>query len=109
MSPNSKSSGRPALLVSALAVIALAVAACGGEDGGAAREGGGSGDGKTRVVEHAMGTTEISEKPKRVVTLDTGELDSAVALGVTPVGAAEAIPGEGLPDYLAQEVQGTRP
>lgn len=53
-----------------------------------------------------MGTTEITGKPKRVVTLDTGELDSTVALGVTPVGAVEAIPGEGLPDYLAQEVQG---
>lgn len=38
--------------------------------------------------------------PERVVVLDTGELDSAMPLGVKPVGAVEAIPGEGLPSYL---------
>ncbi|MEM8529505.1 MAG: iron-siderophore ABC transporter substrate-binding protein [Chloroflexota bacterium] len=40
-----------------------------------------------RIVTHAMGMTEVSTNPKRVVVLDTGELDNALALGITPVGA----------------------
>lgn len=35
----------------------------------------------------------------RVVTLDTAELDSAMTLGITPVGAARAQADSGLPDY----------
>jgi len=54
----------------------------------------------TRTIKHAMGTTEVPAHPKRVVVLDTGELDTAMTLGVKPVGAVEAIAGEGLPAYL---------
>ncbi|MGH3089192.1 MAG: ABC transporter substrate-binding protein [Rubrobacteraceae bacterium] len=82
-----------------LATTMLALAACGGEAG----EGGGEGNGgesAMRTVEHAMGESEVPENPERVVVLDSGELDSAMTLGVTPVGAVEAIPGEGFPSYL---------
>jgi iron complex transport system substrate-binding protein len=78
----------------ALLLALAALAGCGGDDGGGA-------GGEMRPVAHAMGTTEVPAHPERVVVLDTGELDSAIALGVTPVGAVEAIPGEGVPDYLA--------
>jgi iron complex transport system substrate-binding protein len=44
-----------------------------------------------------MGEAETEGTPGRVVVLDTGELDSAMSLGVTPVGAVE---GLGLPSYL---------
>lgn len=47
-----------------------------------------------------MGEAEIEGTPKRVVVLDTGELDSAMSLGVTPVGSVEAVEGLGLPSYL---------
>lgn len=40
-----------------------------------------------RTITHAMGMTEVSTNPQRVVVLDTGELDNALALGITPVGA----------------------
>lgn len=83
----------PALML--LAVVFLVTAGCGGGSG----EGGGATESE-RVIEHAMGETEISGTPERVVVLDTGELDSAMTLGVKPVGAVEAIPGEGLPAYL---------
>jgi iron complex transport system substrate-binding protein len=43
-----------------------------------------------------MGSTEITGNPKRVVVLDTGELDSVLALGVTPVGAVRADATTGL-------------
>ena len=79
-----------------LLVAAFTLAACGGgaED---------SGDGttpETRTVEHAMGETEISGTPERIVVLDTGELDSAMILGIEPVGAVEAVEGAGYPSYL---------
>jgi iron complex transport system substrate-binding protein len=57
------------------------------------------GDGE-RVIQHVMGETSVPANPQRVVVLDTGELDSALTLGVTPVGAVEALPGLGFPAYL---------
>jgi iron complex transport system substrate-binding protein len=82
-------------------VAAFALVACGGGGAGSsAGEGGEENSSASRTVEHAMGETEISGTPERVVVLDTGELDSAMTLGVKPVGAVEAIPGEGFPSYL---------
>lgn len=86
-----------------LLAASLSLAACGGgEDSGEEGAGGETtGDaGQTRTVEHAMGSSEVPAEPERVVVLDTGELDSALTLGVTPVGATEAVAGEGLPEYL---------
>jgi iron complex transport system substrate-binding protein len=51
-------------------------------------------------VTHARGTTEVPADPQRVVTLEPLELDTAVALGITPVGAAVASNVSGIPAYL---------
>ena len=76
---------------------AVALTAC----GGGSSEGSGSGTtSESRTIEHAMGETEISGTPERVVVLDTGELDSAMTLGIEPVGAVEAVEGMGYPSYL---------
>ncbi|WP_193615372.1 ABC transporter substrate-binding protein [Desertimonas flava] len=56
------------------------------------------------VVVHAMGETEVPADPQRVVVLDSSFLDSAVALGLTPVGATEGFAGGGLPGYLPADV-----
>lgn len=53
-----------------------------------------------RDVQHARGTTQVPDAPRRVVTLEPLELDTAVALGVTPVGAAVASNVAGVPAYL---------
>jgi len=42
-----------------------------------------------------------------VVVLDTGELDSAIALGVTPVGAVRAPVEDGFLEYLSEETEET--
>ncbi|UOY03582.1 ABC transporter substrate-binding protein [Blastococcus sp. PRF04-17] len=55
-----------------------------------------------RTVQHAMGETEIAQRPERVVVLDTGELDSALSLGVTPVGAVTTDVSSGFLSYLAE-------
>ena len=59
-----------------------------------------------RNVTHAAGETCVAENQQRVVVLDTGELDGALSLGVKPVGAVEALPGLGLPDYLSELTEG---
>jgi iron complex transport system substrate-binding protein len=55
---------------------------------------------KERVVKHALGETKVPSNPLRVVVLDTGELDIALALGVKPVGAVIAGAESGFPGYL---------
>lgn len=83
--------------------VALTVTACGGTpDSGAGAGPSASGDAAfPRTVQHAMGETEIPERPERVVVLDTGELDSALSLGVTPVGAVTTDVSSGFLSYLA--------
>lgn len=87
------------------ATTALVISACGDGD---TTSTGKQGDPQTRSVVHAMGTARIAGTPERVVVLDTGELDSAVALGVKPVGAVEPIAGAGFPAYLDDAVKGAK-
>lgn len=60
-----------------------------------------------RSVEHARGVTEVPGQPQRVVTLEPLELDTAVSVGITPVGAAVASNVAGIPAYLG--VEGVEP
>lgn len=86
---------RTALIAAVAALATAALTACGTSDPPASD----SGSGKTHALKHAMGTTDVPVKPKRVVVLDTDKIDTVLTLGVTPVGAA--LPDEaGLPTYL---------
>ncbi|MFJ5674515.1 ABC transporter substrate-binding protein [Streptomyces sp. NPDC093097] len=60
------------------------------------------GDG-SHPVRTAMGEVRVPDAPKRVVVLDTAELDSALTLGVTPVGATRSDVASGFLDYLPQD------
>jgi iron complex transport system substrate-binding protein len=90
------------------AIAVLSLTACAGSAGDADETTtGGSSDGAfPRTVEHAMGSTEISERPERVVVLDTGELDSVLSLGVTPVGAVTTAVDSEFLSYLAEDAAG---
>ncbi|MEU6233981.1 iron-siderophore ABC transporter substrate-binding protein [Kitasatospora sp. NPDC047058] len=83
----------------------LALAACSsGGAGGSGRSdapgaAGGPGTG-TRTVRHARGESTVPARAARVVVLDTDALDSAVTLGVTPVGATAVAEGAPLSGYL---------
>lgn len=57
----------------------------------------------THDVEHARGTTAVPDDPQRVVTLEPLELDTAVAVGIVPVGAAVASNVTGAPEYLGAD------
>ncbi|EOM75477.1 ABC Fe(3+) transporter [Rhodococcus rhodnii LMG 5362] len=54
-------------------------------------------------VEHARGTLDVPAAPERVVVLEPVQLDTSIALGVVPVGAAVASEAVGVPPYLGEE------
>ena len=57
------------------------------------------------TVTHAAGQTCVPRQPLRIVTLDTGELDVVLALGLRPVGAAQTN-ADGFPNYLRASLGG---
>lgn len=66
-----------ALLVSLMPLASTAALAANASQGG-------------RIVASAFGDTHIPATPQRVVTLYQGATDSAVALGITPVGVVDS-------------------
>ena len=93
------------LIVVVSALVALLASGCGGSGAEPGAAGAGGSHAAARTVQHALGSTEITGTPERVVVLDTGELDSVLALGVTPVGAVRADATSGLQSYLADRAQ----
>ncbi|MCS4277271.1 MULTISPECIES: ABC transporter substrate-binding protein [Mycetocola] len=119
-----------ALQAAAVALLIALTAGCAQTDGGGLKSGSGNTDVATggahfktadeetaklgstakpgvfpREVKHSEGTTEIKTKPKRVVVLDTGELDDVLALGITPVGIPSTEGANSIPGYLADKVK----
>ena len=63
----------------------------------------------TRLVDHARGQTAVPDDPQRVVVLEPVQLDTSVALGVIPIGAAVLNETTGVPAYLGDEAAGITP
>ncbi|MGG1313229.1 MULTISPECIES: ABC transporter substrate-binding protein [Cohnella] len=63
-------------------------------------------DDQVRVVEHAMGKTEIKGKPKKVVVLTNEGTEAVLALGIKPVGAVRSWTGNPWYDHIAAEMEG---
>ncbi|MCF6506740.1 iron-siderophore ABC transporter substrate-binding protein [Blastococcus sp. MG754426] len=101
---------RPALRgAAALAATALVVTGCGGGDepapAGSEATGGPSSSAFPVTVETAFGDVTVEEEPTRVVALGWSDAETALALGVEPVGASDwlAVGGEdGLGDWVEQ-------
>jgi iron complex transport system substrate-binding protein len=86
-----------------LAAAALVVTGCGSDDDTDTTTGGGEGGSSSSgafpvTVSTAFGDVEIEEEPTRVVALGWGDAETALALGVQPVGASDwlAFGGEGV-------------
>ncbi|WEB44068.1 iron-siderophore ABC transporter substrate-binding protein [Streptomyces yunnanensis] len=95
----SRSFTRRAAAVAAVAALAVTATACGGGKDDARTEP----KGGKHTVKTAMGDVEVYNHPKRVVVLDTDALDSAITLGVKPVGAVQAEAGAPLSTYLPKD------
>lgn len=102
-------------LLSVLLAVLLGTAvlvACGSEDSATTSTTATSAAGAAgfpRTLKTVMGDVKIPSKPRRVVVLDTGELDDVTLLGIDPVGAvAPHFKTEGgFPTYLKGELSGT--
>jgi iron complex transport system substrate-binding protein len=60
-------------------------------------------------VAHANGETIVPPRADRVVTLVPDALDTAIALGVRPVGASLPAGHQAVPDYLGERAAGVKP
>jgi ABC-type Fe3+-hydroxamate transport system substrate-binding protein len=97
---------RPAALLATLLATALVGSGCGsaaGDDSGS-EDGGSTGAGTFPVtVSTAFGNVTVEEEPTRVVALGWSDAETALALGVQPVGASDwlAVGGDdGLGDWV---------
>lgn len=61
-----------------------------------------------RVIEHAMGTTEIKDTPKRVVILTNEGTEALLVLGVKPVGAVQSWTGNPWYKHIEKEMEGVK-
>lgn len=99
----------PRTLAAATAGLALLAAGCATADENvpaeqAPAEQTASAEPQAISVEHAMGATDVTCTPQRVVTLGQGQTDSVLALGVTPVGVVEPWTDDWY-EYLPDEVE----
>ncbi|WP_428953975.1 ABC transporter substrate-binding protein [Streptomyces sp. cg35] len=87
-------------LVGTLALALTLTAACSSNDSGSPDSASSTAGTGTHTVRTAMGDVKVKNTPKRVVVLDTAELDSAITLGVHPVGATRAGAEQSFLSYL---------
>ncbi|ERI92474.1 periplasmic binding protein [Clostridiales bacterium oral taxon 876 str. F0540] len=62
----------------------------------------------TKIIEHAMGKTEIKGTPKRIVVLTNEGTEALLELGVKPVGAAKSWTGKPWYNHIEKEMDGVQ-
>ncbi|MDC6268276.1 ABC transporter substrate-binding protein [Lysinibacillus fusiformis] len=88
-----------------LAIVAIFVlAACGNSNDDKKEES--SKESNAYSVEHAMGTTEVKDKPKRIVVLTNEGTEALLALGIKPVGAVQSWTGDPWYDHIKDQMEG---
>jgi ABC-type Fe3+-hydroxamate transport system substrate-binding protein len=102
-------SSRSAVRGTALLAAALAVTSCGSGNDSGAESGGTTSDSSSEAfpvtVGTAFGDVTVEEEPTRVVALGWSDAETALALGVQPVGASDwlAVGGDdGLGDWVEE-------
>lgn len=98
------------LAATAATAAALALAACGTDSDAAPDAAEQSNQDLSNypiLIEHALGTTTITEKPERVATVAWGNQEVPLALGVVPVGMPEVTWGDDDGDGVLPWVEDT--
>ncbi|MET9515430.1 iron-siderophore ABC transporter substrate-binding protein [Streptomyces sp. NPDC002994] len=103
MTEPSRSRSRLAAGSLATVTAALALSACGSSSSDKPSSSDAPAGDKTHTVKTAMGEVKVKNNPQRVVVLDTAELDSAITLGVKPVGATHTTAEPGFLSYLPKD------
>lgn len=91
----------------AAATLAFGLTACGSSDDASNDASGASGDAFPVEVEHSFGSTDIPAAPKRVATVAWSNQDTALALGVVPVGMPKVTYGDDDTDGIHPWVKDT--
>ncbi|WP_227872169.1 ABC transporter substrate-binding protein [Paenibacillus albus] len=65
-----------------------------------------SSDTDTRTVKHAMGETQITGTPKKIVVLTNEGTEALLALGIKPVGAVKSWTGDPWYPHIKDEMEG---
>lgn len=95
--------------LAATALLTAGLAACSTTPAPDAPQGEASGDFTPITIEHALGTTEITEKPERVATVNWANQEVPLALGVVPVGMARADfgddNGDGILPWVSEKLE----
>ncbi|WP_258374716.1 iron-siderophore ABC transporter substrate-binding protein [Curtobacterium sp. MCPF17_001] len=95
--------GRVLAAAGAVVAASLVLAGCSSSSPSSSSSSAGSSDGAFPVsISTGLGTTTIDSAPKRVVALGWGDAETALELGVQPVGASDwlAFGGEGVGPWL---------
>lgn len=103
-SPSARRVRRVLAAAGAVVAASLVLAGCSGgsPSGSASGDASGSSGAFPVSITTALGTTEIPSQPKRVVALGWGDAETALELGVQPVGASDwlAFGGDGVGPWL---------
>ncbi|QBI54284.1 iron-siderophore ABC transporter substrate-binding protein [Streptomonospora litoralis] len=88
--PSLTRASAPLARIALIAAAGLVAAGCGAPESGSGPEGGGAsgGDWSPVTIEHAYGSTEIEQKPERIVTVGWSDEATLLELGIVPVGMA---------------------
>lgn len=62
-----------------------------------------------REITHAMGVTEVPDHPQRIVVLTNEGTEALLAIGITPVGAANSWLGDPWYDHIAAQMTDVTP
>ncbi|GHH35644.1 ABC transporter substrate-binding protein [Streptomyces candidus] len=110
MSSNLTPRARLTAVAAVTLASALTLSACGSDDSGSGK---GSGSGtqaknadQVAVTDATGAEVKVPAAPKSVVVLSEMDLDSALALGVKPVGLTAGRGQKGAPGYLADQAKG---
>ncbi|MBF0705101.1 iron-siderophore ABC transporter substrate-binding protein [Alkalihalobacillus hwajinpoensis] len=92
------------LIVSLSVLMILAACGTGGNNENATNSSGQEEE-STRTVSHAMGETEVPEKPEKVVILTNEGTEALLAMGVTPVGAVQSWLGDPWYEHISDDMK----
>jgi iron complex transport system substrate-binding protein len=94
---------RTARLAALLAAAAVAAAGCG--TGAAPEQNDADADWAAVTIEHAYGSTEITQRPERIVTVGWSDEATLLELGIVPVGMTASVYAGDDEGYLPWDVE----
>lgn len=60
----------------------------------------------TKEIKHSLGTANVPERPKRIITLELGFTELAASLGINPAGVADDERPERIPQAIREKIEG---